>query len=124
VIRPELFALAAAIVASALFVSLAPRWKRVRTRTGRRPSLWAIAFLLAFPATLYWDDYRIRVIVRGADGAFDAVRSFTLAVSAYGAIAIVFALLDRPRPRGLIATGAGLLLTTAAALAAALLSIQ
>jgi len=81
-------------------------------------------FLLAFAATLYWDDYRVRVIVRGASGAFDAVRTLTLATTAYGAVEILLGALGRPRPRGFLAVAAGLLLTVGAALAAALLSIR
>ena len=104
-------------------MALASRWRRVRTRTARAPSFHAIAIALAFPATLFWDDYRVRVIVSGANGAFDAVRTLTLAVSVYGTVEILLGLLARPRPGGFLAVAAGLLITVAAGLAAALLSI-
>ncbi|MEE8104082.1 MAG: hypothetical protein V3T86_00955 [Planctomycetota bacterium] len=109
---------------SASFVTLTPRWKRIRQRTVRTPSLRTIVFLLAFPATLFWDDYRMRIIVRGADGAFDAVRSLTLAITAYGAVEILLGALARPRPRGFVAVAAGTVLAIAAAIAAALFAIS
>ena len=76
-IRPEVWALLATGVVAATGPILSKK------RSVRRPYVAEVLLAVAFPLTLAFDDYRVRILVHGSNGAFDAVRVVTLAVSTY-----------------------------------------
>ena len=82
-IEPEWWALAAVLVCALGLLA-----RRRAQHAHRRPAAWQLVFLVSYPVLLWFDEYRVRVIVRGSGGAFDAVRTASLAWTAVAAVCL------------------------------------